>query len=629
MKFNKILLAAAMTSVLAVSTSSCSDDYAELNQNPSNVSKADPKGLMTQAILEFQPNDYLLWWYNVNYLTRWTQMTCPTGSFTESFTEMAENGGQGGQYIATLRYRNEIKAALDNSGEEQYRGYEAACTILTVYLGLFDSDVYGALPYTEACRYKTDGILVPKYDMVKDLYDTWLGELDNCITVLQNKDLDSNAAQDPAYQGDWSKWARLANSLKLKIAVRLLAQDKSRALAIAKAVAESPAGYIDNLDQDFRFAKATKVNTGNSDYVYGTGNGLSSPGLSANVAKFMLGSLDPRIRFIYTKNSYNSKVVQGFIDADKFEDLPTCVKEVVVRDEDGNFKEWGGLGEPWVRYNGLPVVMDGSIKEEYNEYFNYGTRYNLTVDETTKSYYPFSTMSEEMRRGRVDFTVPTVGSNVIQDTDDNPLYTMYLTAAEVNLYLAEFKALGASLPQSAEYYYNRGVRFSVETYDALAAANKIPYYGTTYDYDANEKVIDLQAGEIDAMMATENVKLTGSAAEQLEKIYLQELIHFSLMPDDQFVTARRSGYPKIGSTLLPMIKFAEVNLEAIPRRFEIGSISPTDKMKDVKAEAYKQQGFNTLGTGHSGGAFNNSSSALNTERVWQDIPAPQWGTPAN
>ena len=262
MKFNKILLVAAMTSVLAVSTSSCSEDYVKLNQNPSNVSKADPKGLMTQAILEFQPNDYLLWWYNVNYLTRWTQMTCPTGSFSESFTEMAENGGQGGQYIATLRYRNEIKAALDNSGEEQYRGYEAACTILTVYLGLFDSDVYGALPYTEACRYKTDGILVPKYDMVKDLYDTWLGELDNCITVLQNKDLDSNAAQDPAYQGDWSKWARLANSLKLKIAVRLLAQDKSRALAIAKAVAESPAGYIDNLDQDFRYSSLSQRNQG-------------------------------------------------------------------------------------------------------------------------------------------------------------------------------------------------------------------------------------------------------------------------------------------------------------------------------------------------------------------------------
>ena len=51
-------------------------------------------------------------------------------------------------------------------------------------------------------------------------------------------------------------------------------------------------------------------------------------------------------------------------------------------------------------------------------------------------------------------------------------------------------------------------------------------------------------------------------------------------------------------------------------------------MRDLKEEAYKAQGFNTIGSGHSGAAFNLSGSALNTERVWQDLGAPQWGTPA-
>ena len=89
MKFNKILLAAAMTSVLAISATSCSDDYAELNQNPANVSKADPKGLMTQAILNFQPNDYLIWYYNNKYYSRWTQMGVPTNSYDSEFTTVA------------------------------------------------------------------------------------------------------------------------------------------------------------------------------------------------------------------------------------------------------------------------------------------------------------------------------------------------------------------------------------------------------------------------------------------------------------------------------------------------------------------------------------------------------------
>lgn len=629
MKFNKILLAAAMTSVLAISATSCSDDYAELNQNPANVSKADPKGLMTQAILNFQPNDYLIWFYNNDYYSRWTQMACPTGGYTDEFTTHGATGGQGSQYLSTLKYRNEIRLYIQNTGEESQRGYEAATTVLTVYLGIFDSDIFGARPYTEACRYKTDGILTPKYDMVDELYDTWLAELDEAIAIFQNKDIENSVTQDIAYGGDWAKWAKLANSLKLKIAVRLLAQNKDKAISIANAVASSSVGYIDSMDDDLRFCKATEAKSGSDDYVYGTGNGLLNMGLSANVCDFLLKSLDPRVRFIYTKNAFNSKVVQGFIDEGKWANVPDCIKANVVLDDQGNFKEWGGLGEPWVRYYGLPIAMNAKNDPEYAEYYNYGNRYNLPAGDSEKGYYPFSLQQEEMKRGRVDFTVPTVGINVIQDTDNNPLYTMYMTAAEVNLYLAELKLLGANLPQSAEYYYNRGVRFSVETYDALAAANKIPYYGTTYDYDKNEVSIELKKGELDAMMLTDNVKLTGSKAEQLEKVYLQELIHFSLQIDDQFVTARRSGYPKIGSTLLPMVKFDRVALNAIPRHFEFGEPSVTDKMYEQTMEAYKKQGFNTLGSGLSGPAYNLGGTPLNTERLWQDIGAPQWGTPEN
>ena len=629
MKFNKILLAAAMTSVLAISATSCSDDYAELNQNPANVSKADPKGLMTQAILNFQPNDYLIWYYNNKYYSRWTQMGVPTNSYDSEFTTVAETGGQGSQYISTLKYRNEIRLYIQNTGEESQRGYEAACTALTVYLGIFDSDIYGALPYTEACRYKTDGILTPKYDMVDELYDTWLTELDECIAIFQRSDIENSVTQDIAYAGDWKKWAKFANSLKLKIAVRLLAQNKDKAISIANAVASSSVGYIDSMEDDLRFCKATEAKSGSEDYVYGTGNGLTNMGLSANVCDFLLKSLDPRVRFIYTKNAFNSKVVQGFIDNKKWDKVPDCIKANVVLDDQGNFKEWGGLGEPWVRYYGLPIIINGRNNPDYTQYFSYGTDYNLPAGDSEKGYYPFSLQQEEMKRGKVDFTVPTVGINVIQDTDNNPLYTMYLTAAEVNLYLAELKLLGANLPQSAEYYYNRGVRFSVETYDALAAANKIPYYGTTYDYDKNEVSIELKKGELDAMMATETVKLTGSKAEQLEKVYLQELIHFSLQIDDQFVTARRSGYPSYTSTLLPMVRFAEVVPEAIPRRFEFGKPSKTEKMYENTLEAYEKQGFKTLGSGNSGPVYNMTGTALNTERLWQDIGAPQWGTPKN
>lgn len=627
MKLNKLYYAAALASVLTLTTG-CAEDYTGLNQDPANVTVTDPKALMSQAVLKFQPNDYLLWFYNVNYFTRWSQMSTPSGSFTDAFTEMAESGGQGGQYIEVLKYRNLIQNHIATTGDETQRGFEAACTVMSVYLGLFDSDMYGALPYTQACHYTDQEILTPEYDTVESLYNTFLSELDQAIAYFQTPGIESNSALDQVYGGDWAKWAKLANSLKLKVAVRLYNNDSAKALQIAEAVAKSSAGYLDSMEDDMLFCKATAAANGNdNDYVYGTGNGLANPGLSANVEKFMKASLDPRIRFIYRKNSLNSTVIQALIDGGKFDNLPAEVKADVVLDENGNFKEWGGLGEPWVRYHGYPVVFNGDVNPEYKAYFNYGTDYQITVDEATKSYSPFSSQQEEMKRGRCGFSVPTVGPKVIQDTENVPLWTMYMTAAEVNLYLAEFKLLGANLPKSAEEYYNKGVRLSVQDYDKLAKNNKIPYYGNTYGYDPNEVVIDLKDGEIDAMMATDAVKLTGSKSEQLEKVYLQQLMHFSLQCDDQFVTARRSGYPKIGSNLLPFVKFESVALNAIPRRFEIARPNETDVMFAIKNAAYAAQGFNALGTGNSGSAFNLSGTALNTERLWQDKNAPQWGSP--
>ena len=645
MKLNKFFIAGAMAAALMMNLS-CADDYTELNQDPANVTKTLPEGLLTAAINNFQPNDYLLWFYNVQYFTRWDQMGMPGGGFADDFTAQAESGGQGGQYINTLKYRNRIQNYINETGETENNGYLAAAGIMTIYLGIFDTDMYGSIPYTEACHYDDKGILTPKYDTVEELYNLWLKELDEFITMLKADNLSGVTRQDAAYGCNWSKWAKLANSLKLKIAVRLYNNDPQKALAIAEEAASNSAGLITDIDDDFRFAKATDYASGNADYVYGTGNGLSTIYATSNVFNYMLGAKDPRIRFIFTKNSFNSKVVQSFIDNGKYDDLPSAVKANVVLDGNGNFKEWGGMGEPWVRYTALPVQYNPRVQhdagllsdEDYEEYWNPGIRYQISIGENQRSYNPWSSYTNELRRGRIDFQLPTamtveddgsVNMNVIQDTDDNPLYIMYLGAGEVNLYMAEFALLkGGNIGgKSAEAWYEAGVRASVEEFNALAKDNKIPYYGTNYGYDETDKPIDLVDGEIDAMLATDNVKLTGSTADKLEKVYLQLLIHFSEQCDDQFVTARRSGYPKVGSTLLPFEQFPGVALSAIPRRFVISEPLVTDIMYDIKVAAYKAQGFEHLGTTSQGNQYNSGNAPLNTERVWQDKNAPQWGSP--
>jgi len=621
MKATKIFIALSLFAVVGLT--SCRDKFAELNMKPDAVTTAEPSFLATRAMTLFEINDYTYWFYNQSLFYRWTQMG-NSGVFSEGTYGMdASVVNRQTGYITMLTYKNDIEAFIEANERPDAKAYAAMCGVLAVYGALYAIDITGDIQYTEASQYRYGGPLTPKYDRVQDLFNLFVEELDGYIKVFQDPDQVVVAKQDIIYNGNMSKWAKLANTLKLKVAVRLLANDSAKAGEIAKGVLASSAGYIDSLEDAFIFHKAD-VGTG-GDLAYQTGNSVSMMGASENVIDFMVNSRDPRVRFFYTKNGFNSKIIQEFITEGLYDKLPPFVQENINLDADGNFESYK-LGEPWNRYHGRPLVWEMSAEYEAMKgiYFDYTDRYQLTVGDANKSYSIFSSLTEEMIRGRVDFTLPTIpGGPVIRDNEDVPWWGMYLGAGETNLYLAELANLGL-ITGSAKTYYERGVELSVKEWDYVAGKNKLPYYGQTWidghKYADDEASIDLKDGEIATMLATDAVKWDGS----MEKIYLQQLMNFTMMPDELYATARRSGYPKVGSRLLPFVKFQKAELAAIPRRFEFGEPAPTDIMHDIRMANFQEQGI-TPGKNQSGMGFANST-VLNTERFWQDKNAPQWGS---
>jgi hypothetical protein len=620
---NRIII--AMIGVLTL-FSGCKEEFAEVNTDPSVITAANVPYLFAQGVLEFQPVDYPFWFYNGRYMSQLAQAYVPLGGYTDEYNRIiTEMGGQGAQVINVLKYAREIDEAIKSLGEEgqQFAQIRAMLNPLLVFLGLFDSDMYGSRPFSEAAMARFGGTLTPKYDTVEEQYEMFLQMLDESLETFANppgsQTIPSN--QDPVYKGDVSKWAKLTNSLKLKIAVRLLHRDKARALKIAEEVVAHEAGILTPAD-DFLFCKGIQE--------YGTGESITTRAgaISKPVADFMLANLDPRIRFMGTKNGFNSKIVQAFFDQEAqggtFAQLPAYIlANVEYEVENGKkiFRSWKSPGEPWIRYYGLPTEMDASLEASvYGDYFD-DARWKIGPSGGEKSYAPYSSWPEEMARGRVDYTIPTVpGGPVIEDKEDHPLYAMYYTAAEVNLYLAELKLLGANLPGTAQEYLTAGIEASVRVYDHVAALNKIPYYGTTYGYDEHEKVIDLQEGEVETLLASPVCQLTGSIAEQLEKVYIQQYLHFMFNPDDQYVSVRRSGIPKAGSTLLAWNPI--VSSDLIPRRMEIITPSPTSLTYQVEMDAYAAQGFTP------GGGVGNPA-ILNAERLWQDVGTPNFGEGPN
>lgn len=627
MKYKKLVAIMVIVASIFV-FSGCKEKFAEINTDPASISSGDINYLFTQALINFEPSDYTFWFYNAPMMYKWGQIGIGSGGFSSNYQETTEYGGQGQQTYNVLRYSRDIENQLSQLSTEDAQGYQqqlAVLKVLCIYLGVFDMDMYGDMPYNEAClaRYTNPSLLTPTFDSVESLYSQWLDELSEYMTILTSA-TNQNwiAKQDIVYGGDATKWAKLANSLRLKIAVRLLSQDKSKALQIAKSVATSSVGVLSGEDDNFLYNKASAETSGDGDKVYHFGSSALGSYIYPTqlVTDFMMDNQDPRIRFFFSKNGYNSKVVQAFFDQGV--ELPSFIADNVEYAVDGEgkktFSKWSGLGEPWVRYYGLPVVMSASQSSEYDGYFK-TTPFTLTNSGGSEfTYRATSQFNEEMVRGRVDYTVPSAPDDTpITDSEDYPWYGMYMSSAEVNLYFAEFSLLGADLPQSADDYYNTAIKASVQEYDRLASLNHLPYYGTTYGYDANEKEIDLQDGEIETMMTMPEVALTGTTNEKLEKVYVQEVLHFMYSPSDQFCVVRRSGIPSRTSAFFKWTDFSEPTYKAIPRRFEVNTPSVTDLMYQNKVDAYFSQGY-TTGTSIS-------TTLLNTERVWQDKNAPNFG----
>lgn len=631
--FNFKSLALGLCTACLALTMGCSEsDYADINTDPSKVTKGDPIFLFTQAQVEYQPFDYLLWFYDGAYTSKFVQAYTPAASFNDLFNKMAELGGVGSQSIKVKLYENEINSVLSSMPADkaaQYTHLSAMANALSVYMALFDTDLFGSRPYSEAARARLDGTLTPKYDSQPQLFDQWLKELDADLEKLKVTTTQITIGNsDLAYNGDVAKWVKFINGIKLKIAVRLLHQDKARAIKIAEEVGAADANVMRDITDDYVYNKGTGGDGGNN--TYGTDNNVNLGVGSKNVIDFMRRNKDPRMLVMFTKNDFNSEVIQAFFDAQARGDnncaIPKYILDQVNYTTDAkghkHFVSWKGDGEPWVRYHGLPIGIKLSDDAQYTGDNNYfvATRWKVTDGDKSKTYSPLSYFNEELVRGRVDYTFPTAPKGkVVQDVEDNPLYEMTLSAAEMNLYLAEFKLLGANLPRAAADYFKTGVEASALAYNRMATLNKIPYYDKAHCNDPKDEPVTYDSTAIKTMMTNPDYQLTGNRDADLEKVYIQLYLHFYYQPLEQFVTARRSGVPKVGSTLIPWVALKPS--KDIPRRFYITQPELSDKMRAIIEAAMHEQGFSFTD--------GQNPDVLNAERVWYDKGAPNFGEGPN
>ena len=156
------------------------------------------------------------------------------------------------------------------------------------------TDLFGPIPYSDM----EPGKVKAKYDSQEKVYRSFLKELEEAVTVLNQYGANNKVLQDfdPIYSGDTSKWIRLANSLMLRLAMRVRYADAALSQEyVTKAI---NGGLIENDDQAGKLVTSSK-------YIFHhslvTMLGYGELKMGATIYSYLKGYDDPRMAKYFTK----------------------------------------------------------------------------------------------------------------------------------------------------------------------------------------------------------------------------------------------------------------------------------------------------------------------------------------
>jgi hypothetical protein len=191
---------------------------------------------------------------------------------------------------------------IQTQGKSNLNHFAAWAKILKVFGMHRVSDIYGPLVYS---KYRTVDINTP-YDSQQDVYNQFFVELKEAVDMLTPFAVANNPsfkAFDLTYGGDMKKWIQAANSLRVRLAMRISLVDPARAKAEYQAAIGHQFGLISNnsLNMVVALPESHPDNTISNDW--------GDTRMSATMESYLKGFNDPRMKMFFavdaTKKEYH------------------------------------------------------------------------------------------------------------------------------------------------------------------------------------------------------------------------------------------------------------------------------------------------------------------------------------
>lgn len=170
--------------------------------------------------------------------------------------------------------------------------------ILRIAASLKISDCYGPIPYSKV----TGSAYTVQYDPMDTLYQHMFEDLDQAIiafqtAVIAGEDMSSLQDYDLVYNGDFLKWVKFANTLKLRMAIRI----SNVAPILAQQKAEEAINNAIGVMTSSADAAFSSLNDGMNPY-HRVAFSWNEIRVSANITSYLSGYNDPRL-VVYANNA--------------------------------------------------------------------------------------------------------------------------------------------------------------------------------------------------------------------------------------------------------------------------------------------------------------------------------------
>ena len=215
----KKYIIAISLALLSVFTWSC-DDFLDINQDP-NVLGDIPDAKVVLPAAQIGLANQLMGWdfgFGGGYWAQyWTQAySASQFKFLCEFTETSFGNSYSELTAGVL---NDLKRIKTVSGESTDKGNYYVAEALSIFTWQIMTDVWGDIPYFEALK-GNERLFSPKFDSGEEIYSDLLVRVNALLAVdLTTSTLDKN--YDLVYKGELAKWQAFANSVKLKLMMRL------------------------------------------------------------------------------------------------------------------------------------------------------------------------------------------------------------------------------------------------------------------------------------------------------------------------------------------------------------------------------------------------------------------------